>query len=83
MDNFKAEDSVKTAAMISQIILILWALLLLLSSLFQKSILTELTGGYLPFPLKCGKSPLIPAVRSSGNNNSRISGICIRKGSQE
>ncbi|MBP0958123.1 MAG: hypothetical protein J5997_12255 [Oscillospiraceae bacterium] len=47
MDNFKAPSSVKTATMISQIILIIWAWLLLFSSLFQNNIVSNMSGGQL------------------------------------
>ena len=47
MDNFKAPGSVKTATMISQIILIIWAWLLLFSSLFQNNIVSNMSGGQL------------------------------------
>ncbi|WP_432651016.1 hypothetical protein [Huintestinicola sp.] len=47
MDNFKAPRSVKTAAMISQIILIVWAWLLLFSSLFQNNIVSNMSDGQL------------------------------------
>ena len=47
MENYETPRSVKTAAMVSQIILILWVILLLLSSLFQKSIFAGLSGGFI------------------------------------
>ncbi|MCI7766493.1 MAG: hypothetical protein MSJ26_00720 [Oscillospiraceae bacterium] len=47
MENCGTPKSVKTAAIASQAILIIWALLLLLSSLFQKNILNELSGGWI------------------------------------
>lgn len=47
MDNFKAPGSVKISTMISQVILIIWAWLLLFSSLFQNNIVSNMSGGQL------------------------------------
>lgn len=48
MDKPQTPRFVKTAAAVSQMILAVWAILLLLSWLFQKNILTDLTGGSMP-----------------------------------
>lgn len=47
MDKTGTPGSVKTAAMVSQIILILWAILLLMSSLFQNNIVSHMSDGLI------------------------------------